>query len=250
MKTKILFPEQAFLLCLMVAVMALSAVVDAQRNQNPCLGKSTDKTFVNDWASCGSYFWCNFLVAVPTTPCPDTFGFHEVDQTCSRSFEQCEDCPEEGILAVGIITNADCTSYTFCRNGVRDEAIITCGNGLRFNRVTGVCDLKANVRCFSTGGDECVIDGVKIDGDISSPESCSKFIQCDKGVNSGTFSCGTGLQFNPVTRSCDLPANIVPPCIDPKSLGDRLNSNSHSQFFRKNSFRDVFLKNTILKVEK
>lgn len=134
----------------LLLVAALSGVaLSQQRNINPCLGKPHD-SFVNDWASCRSYFWCNFLTTQPTTPCPEGFGFDEASQTCTTAMATCDLCPAEGTFAVGDETDYDCTRYAICTEGRRVEGVFQCGSGLRFNRAKGMCDFRSHVLCFPT----------------------------------------------------------------------------------------------------
>ena len=52
-------------------------------------------------------------------------------------------------------------------------------------------------------------------GDQNSDESCSSFIQCSDGKESGPYTCLAGLHFNPKTSACDMPENLDPLCEDP-----------------------------------
>lgn len=120
-------------------------------------------------------------------------------------------------LQVGIEDDQTCTFYEFCDEGARvrpDVDPVQCQPGLRFDRVSGVCDLEANVLCPGgiVGGASCTAeDGTPITGDVDSPASCDAFVTCIAGVAIGEFSCGR-LHFNPATSQCDLPANLSPPC--------------------------------------
>lgn len=87
-----------------------------------------------------------------------------------------------------------------------------------------MCDLTENVPCFADLGNdtpdppapepEPTPDDVcppGLTGDYNSNLGCDMFIRCINGVQNGPFSCGL-LHFNQLTRSCDLPLNISPPC--------------------------------------
>lgn len=88
----------------LLCVLALcGAVLGQNRNPNPCAGKTTTTEFVNDYASCEAYFWCNLEVAVPSGPCDDTFGFDEALQRCTLAAAICDPCPLTGVLAVSKI---------------------------------------------------------------------------------------------------------------------------------------------------
>lgn len=81
-----------------LSVLALAGSALAQ-NPNPCEGVTTRTTFVNDWASCRHYFWCNLDVAVPTFPCDDGFFFDEAAQLCrlgsgDEAIPDCLPCPD------------------------------------------------------------------------------------------------------------------------------------------------------------
>lgn len=77
----------------LLSVLALCGTVLAQRNPNPCEGVTTTTTFVNDWASCDAYFWCNKDVAVPSGPCDAPFGFDLAAQLCTTAAASCLECP-------------------------------------------------------------------------------------------------------------------------------------------------------------
>lgn len=76
-----------------------------------------------------------------------------------------------------------------------------------------MCDLAANVVCPGLGGDgSCTHpDG---SGDVDHPASCASFAFCDNGVLGAVETCPAGLHFNPVSGACDLPENLVEPCVD------------------------------------
>ena len=84
---------------LVAALIAFSGAALAQnpRNPNPCAGVTGTDTFVNDFASCESYFWCNGEQAFPSGPC--TVGLNFADTVCSADVA-CEVCPPAGLLAV------------------------------------------------------------------------------------------------------------------------------------------------------
>lgn len=191
------------------------------RNPNPCANVAFgSQIFVNDYSYCEAYFWCNGPVAYVAAPCLPNFNFDEDEQACDMS-APCLECPATGVIAVAIRDN-DCREYTFCRNGIRDDHITeTCSIGLRFNRITGLCDLAGNVLCPGAvpppPPNRCTDDdGQPITGDIDSDTSCAEFLFCDEGVlGEEIFHCGPDLHFNPTTRNCDLPESLDPPCVDP-----------------------------------
>lgn len=86
---------------LLLSVLALAGAALGQRNVNQCAGVTDETTFVNDWAHCSDYFWCNFDQTVPSGPCPDGFGFDVDQQRCSQpAATGCDTCPAEGNIAV------------------------------------------------------------------------------------------------------------------------------------------------------
>lgn len=131
----------AFLSILALTGAVLSQVVPpVDPNPNPCEGVTTTDTFVNDWASCDSYFWCNGAQAIPSGPCPAGFEFDEVQQLCSLidPAVPCEECPATGSLLVGVATDTTCMTAEACNAGTRDPTfLLTCPLGLRFDRVSG-----------------------------------------------------------------------------------------------------------------
>lgn len=105
-----------------------------------------------------------------------------------------------------------------------------CSAGLRFNRVTGLCDRTENVSCRAAGdgGGGGGVGGAScrpgITEDINSVDGCDMFIPCNEGVPGEPLSCGgtPALHFNPTTGTCDLPENLVPLCVDPETTVDPL----------------------------
>lgn len=74
-------------------IFATLSAVFAAFNPNPCAGNAPGTlTFVNDYAACEAYFFCNGEVAAVTTPCPSGSNFNQERQGCVRG-ETCEDCP-------------------------------------------------------------------------------------------------------------------------------------------------------------
>lgn len=70
----------------------------ARRNLNVCenVTASDLSQFKNDFASCGSYFWCDGTQARPTEPCRDGFLFDEENRRCVQG-DDCDECPEFNI---------------------------------------------------------------------------------------------------------------------------------------------------------
>jgi len=212
---------------LLLILLTLASQTLGQRNPNPCLNVPGVDQFRNDWASCEDYFWCNNGQAVANPrPCPVGMGFDEVLQGCTVELATCELCPAEGIIAVADITDPECRAFEFCIEGVDGRtpaANSPCGVGTRFNRVTGTCDLPANVHCATQDGGgvdgQCTDEeGTLITGDVNSIESCASFIQCIEGEPEGVFTCPDGLHFHPTNNVCDLPENLPTPCNDALSV--------------------------------
>jgi hypothetical protein len=116
-----------------------------------------------------------------------------------------------------------------------------CGPGTVFNPAISVCDWPRNVKgCedifkseedvtippspppYPYTRDKSEYTAVKkiacpedFTGLLAHPETCKKFLQCEKG---GTFvmDCGPGTAFNPLTTVCDWP-HKVPSCKTDKS---------------------------------
>lgn len=85
-----------------ILLVALLGAAHAQRrNPNPCADVAAGVTnlFRNDWADCRAYFWCEGPQARPTELCREGFQFDEGGQVC-REGSDCDECPEEGNLAV------------------------------------------------------------------------------------------------------------------------------------------------------
>jgi len=205
---------------LLLTLLSLASATLGQRNPNPCAGVTGVDRFANDWASCADYFWCNSGVAVPNPrPCPEGMGFDETLQGCTvdQGGELCDPCPADLNIAVADSTDIECRAFAFCVEGARVVATNSpCGVGTRFNRVTGQCDLPANVHCAGQDGGggvegECAPGQT---GDINSIESCASFIHCINGEPVGVFECSPGLHFHPTNNVCDLPANLPEPCTD------------------------------------
>ena len=119
-------------------------------------------------------------------------------------------------------TDVECRRYFFCVAGSPIDAILTCNTGLRFNRITGLCDRATNVDCRATGGpggggERCPSIGVV---DVSSSKGCDWFVPCNNGVPGEPIQCGgtPPLHFNRETRTCDLPENLKEPCTDTTSM--------------------------------
>lgn len=237
-----------------LSFLTLSGAVLGQRNPNPCDGVPGVDQFVNDYASCADYFWCYNGVAVPSGPCSEGQGFVEANGgACTYgAAEGCDECPtldpDTPPAAVSVVerssdeiiyqcvhrlqvadsTDLECKSYFLCPGGVRTETPIVCGTGLRFNRVTGLCDRADNVPCRAGGGGGGGGGGNPVEEtcapgqteDINSSAGCDFFIPCDDGVAGDAISCGgtPPLHFNPDTQVCDLPENLVEPCTDPPTL--------------------------------
>lgn len=142
---------------MVITLLALSGAAIAQRNTpHPC-STATGPIFVNDYATCESYFWCSGAnVGYPSGPCPTGQIFDEVQQACnSDPLTSCLLCPGTGSHAVrlhfksikvnekdwinsqvGHPDDVDCTKYHFCNDAIRDlpEIVYTCAAGTRFNR--------------------------------------------------------------------------------------------------------------------
>lgn len=119
---------------------ALSQVTPpATPNPNPCEGVTGIANFVNDYASCDAYFWCNGAQAIPSGPCPAGFEFIEATQLCVTIDDTvpCLECPATGNLLVAVADDTTCMSAVACNEGTRDTEEFLCNAGMRFNRVTG-----------------------------------------------------------------------------------------------------------------
>jgi len=212
---------------LLISLLIFSGTALAQRNPSPCENVD-DIRFVNDWGHCQWYFWCNRNVTFYTGPC-DSYNFNEEggsDETgaCDQTYE-CymtdPPCPKDDVrLAVALgYDDPDCQRYTYCSNGERESVILNCTTGLRFNRITGMCDLASNVVCpgrfMPDPSNPCLNGTEALDGDINSPKSCAAFFFCKEGILIEEVECPGNLHFNPQTHVCDLPENLNPRCTEP-----------------------------------
>lgn len=91
----------------LLAVTTFGGVALAQRNTpHPCAAV-TSPMFVNDFATCESYFWCSGPgTGFPTGPCPAGHLFDEAKQACNPDTSIfCPLCPGTGIWAVSRVSN-------------------------------------------------------------------------------------------------------------------------------------------------
>jgi hypothetical protein len=162
----------------LLSIFAFVALATAQRNPNPCEGVA-DGGWANDWATCGSYFWCGPSNTIRTSSCREGFGFDQTAQECNTAANTCDACPATGFIGVAASATT-CTDFTFCSEGARWADVQTCPTGLLFDRVTGDCALPENVSCPAGGGDPPVSSGdCPPPPDISSIEvtnDCTKFV--------------------------------------------------------------------------
>lgn len=131
-------------------VFAFATITLAQRNPNPCAGKSGQ--WVNDFGGCPNYFYCqgpDDTLARPVA-CPEGYGFDGSSQLCTLAFVNippCQVCPPD---IDGFAVAADettCTDYVLCVGGNRDANVLSCGPGTRFDRAWGICRLESLVEC-------------------------------------------------------------------------------------------------------
>jgi Chitin binding Peritrophin-A domain len=122
---------------------------------------------------------------------------------------------------IGDSTDETCTKWMFCNEGARLPNIFTCGAGLRFNRLTGVCDRSENVICPTPTPPRIPLEkcqdelGADLpDGDVYFGPPCGQFITCIGGIpQPEIFTCPSSLHFDPISRTCVLPAQVAPPCV-------------------------------------
>lgn len=92
---------------LFLAFLAVSGTYVSAFNPNPCAAARPGTfTFVNDYAGCRDYFFCNGQTASRSVPCPETQIFDSAKGGCLTAACEPKPCPDTGILNVsGNITD-------------------------------------------------------------------------------------------------------------------------------------------------
>lgn len=115
-----------------------------------------------------------------------------------------------------------CQRYYVCEGN--RSTLVYCPDGFLFNSVLMVCDHEENVRCTnpeitivevgqemaklrSSGDDDFECPAREFGFFADFPSGCQKFHICYKNMKK-TYSCPSGLLFNPDTRNCDSPINV------------------------------------------
>ncbi|XP_062564148.1 protein obstructor-E-like [Armigeres subalbatus] len=178
---------------------------------NRCLGRP-DGFFANDFRECEAFFTCVRQTAVPGR-CPDGFHFNEEEQKCDYPWNVvCLIC-EESTTEPGVnpipeffpIEN-ECRKYTLCAGGI--GFLRECSAGLMFDPVLRICDVEDNVNCLQG---ICPNDiNPEQATMVPDPRDCSRYYICFRREPVGGIShaCNDGLLFDPISRRCDLAANV------------------------------------------
>lgn len=102
----------------------------------------------------------------------------------------------------------DCQKFIICING--DRRLNRCADGLLFDPVEMRCDFKENVSCIEPGpgepgpGELYQCDPFEDFYMAPHPLNCNYFFICAFG-SKRTVACADGLQFDWISRQCNLP---------------------------------------------
>ncbi|KAG5680232.1 hypothetical protein PVAND_009755 [Polypedilum vanderplanki] len=200
-----------------IIISLLFAIVHAQQ-QNLCGERTRNPQFVNDYSGCRAYLFCNFdamntLVSVHQLVCPENTVFNEELSACDGTggtvCNPAAPCPPGRNLMIAEPTDPNCRRFSLCSNGILLPNVGTCPVGTVFNRNYGTCTTEAVAPClgFSESPCEPFSNGFyRVFG------SCTEHAFCQNGIEISRHNCPAGQHFNPATRSCDSPENVVPPC--------------------------------------
>nr|CBM69262.1 venom protein Ci-23c [Chelonus inanitus] len=103
----------------------------------------------------------------------------------------------------------DCTKYIQCNNG--QAAVLNCGPGSNFNPKTHQCDSSyVKQDCHNLADSQETLRMFcknVINGPISHPFDCSKFIECSSAMST-IKNCPPGLVYNSKIKVCDWPTSV------------------------------------------
>ncbi|XP_055380623.1 uncharacterized protein LOC129611471 [Condylostylus longicornis] len=102
-----------------------------------------------------------------------------------------------------ISDHESCGGWIRCNNGKSSKG--KCPEGLRFDSLLGVCDLKEHVPCIDDLCNE-ETEG-QFFADERKPRKCSAYILCYKGV-AESYDCPDGLSFDKKRKVCDYKENV------------------------------------------
>ena len=138
-------------------------------------------------------------------------GQNCMEHECKQSLDKCP------LMYIGYHSTGDCKSYWHCTNGVAGVAI-TCEDGLKFDKVRGICinEEQVNQHCYGppltlieeeqTLLDPTTYDKLCPDGYIgwtTVDPKCHKYYECKKdGTVGHVFVCGAESQFDKNRKEC------------------------------------------------
>ncbi|XP_076435233.1 chondroitin proteoglycan-2-like, partial [Babylonia areolata] len=101
-----------------------------------------------------------------------------------------------------------CRTYTTCSAG--QATVRACDGGTVYNSDIGKCDDPSRVKppCGQMKDCSTFPDGHYADLD----NHCRSYYTCVGGAFVGHNFCPAGLVYSAVTKACDWPANVQPPC--------------------------------------
>jgi len=119
----------------------------------------------------------------------------------------------------GYRASTDCTQYVYCRNGVPNSNLLSCGSGLLFDNRYQYCNWENQVTCQPCGGGPTAPPTLAPTPSPNAPsepccpagftglrghDSCQKYFHCVNGVVTGNpLSCAAGTLFDDSLQNCN-----------------------------------------------
>lgn len=158
-------------------------------------------------------------------------------QRIRKKIEIYSKCPKN---ATGqFVFELSCNQFLNCWNG--RGFVQSCAPGTLFNPKTLECDFMEKVHCI-TGPRHTMLGrsaALTAENQARCPEGfsgiipyysdCSKFINCDKGVEN-VMDCAPGTLFDSTSNTCDYPEKAV--CVNNQGRSEHLESSSHGNNYR------------------
>lgn len=178
---------------------------------DPCLCKTPKGKFMFP-EDCVKYVECMNGVAFIRT-CPRGQKFDRSKQTCVSTNDDCGNFGKSPVCKErnGVFSKTgDCTRFYLCSNGI--AYLKSCPSSLHFNPDLKVCDWPKNVH--KCGIDQDTDSTCNVTNSIKCPpctcrvpdlHDCGTFYQCTTNGIACKKTCPTGLRFNPLSMTCDLP---------------------------------------------
>ncbi|XP_029643690.1 uncharacterized protein LOC115218061 [Octopus sinensis] len=177
----------------------------------PSCVKRPDGFYADLAGRCSYYFECKQSVFKSFHKCSRGHAFNPYKRSCVRGIQsQLKPCGIQDNLCENRLTgfylyNSSSSQYYECHEGLFIH-FGTCPNGQTFNLSSKQCEI-AEMKDYCAN---------KADGRYKHPlGKCIAFLECKQQTTLRVAQCSdnlNGTRFNSLTRSCDLPQNVCPPC--------------------------------------